>query len=455
MKGPSCLTPYPQGSIREIASLCLPMMLTALSGNLMFFCDRIILGHYSLNAMNAAAIATTASVPFIFAAYAISAIAEVFVGQLNGAQKYKDLGKPVWQMIWFSCFSMLFFIPAGLYGGPFILSEPYLKEGLSYYKWIMSTGYIHAFHAALASFFIARGQVKLTMGVTILGNVINLGLDVILIFGIPNFFDPMGAKGAAIATVLSELVPVGILFGIFINASHRKNFHTYYWKLDISLFKECFKIGIPNALAHIVTMSAWYVIVTFMSRLSPEHVTVFQIGQTIFILFTFFADGIQKGVIALASNAIGEQAFQKIPRIFLSSIKLHFLITLTLAIPFLWFPETIIHLFLGDPHHTLATSIILEQGKVVLLYVWMFLFFDDLIWIIAGVLTAGGDTKFIMVMSIIGTWCFGVLPIYFGVFLKQGNPITAWQIVAIQNFITLIFFIRRYFQKKWKVAVVS
>ncbi|MBM3610878.1 MAG: hypothetical protein FJX18_05085, partial [Alphaproteobacteria bacterium] len=142
----SSLTSYPSGSLGEIFTLALPMMLTALSNNLMLFLDRIILGHYSLDAMNSAAAAGSVTLPFVFGGYAITAIAEVFVGQRNGARKYSLVAQPVWQMLWFSLILMLFFIPMGLFMGPFILVDSFLKEGLPYYQWLMCFGFLTGFH---------------------------------------------------------------------------------------------------------------------------------------------------------------------------------------------------------------------------------------------------------------------------------------------------------------------
>ena len=39
-----------------------------------------------------------------------------------------------------------------------------------------------------------------------------------------------------------------------------------------------------------------------------------------------------------------------------------------------------------------------------------------------GVLTAGGDTRFIMLMSTLGAWLFGLLPVYVFVHRLGGAP---------------------------------
>jgi len=451
----SSLTSYPSGSLGEIFTLALPMMLTALSNNLMLFLDRIILGHYSLEAMNSAAAAGSATLPFVFGGYAITAIAEVFVGQRNGARKYSLVAQPVWQMLWFSLMLMLFFIPMGLFMGPFILVDSFLKEGLPYYQWLMCFGFLTGFHTALSSFFIGRGHVKLIAFVAIFGNILNLLLDLLLVFGIPHILDPMGTAGAAIGTVIAEGIQVFILFVVFLNKENRHVFKTHVWRFKPKLFKDCLRIGTPNALSHLITMSAWYVIFAITGLTSPEHVTVFQIGQTIFVLFTFLADGIQKGIIALASNAIGGGFLNKVPEILKSSIKLHVVLVSLLAIPFLVFPEVFIKLFLSDQNLSVPLDVILYQGTQALIWVWLFLFCDDLVWMIAGILTAGEDTKFVMIMNGVSTWFFGVVPIYLFIFKWHYEPSTVWPLMFGYGIINCIFFFWRYSKGKWKNVVVS
>src|SRR5437016_5655252 len=96
------LTKYPVGSARELWAIAFPLMLTALSGSLMIFVDRLILSHYSTEAMNAVATIGTTCMIFIYGAIGISSIAEVFVGQYNGSKQKSKMGEPAWQMIWFS-----------------------------------------------------------------------------------------------------------------------------------------------------------------------------------------------------------------------------------------------------------------------------------------------------------------------------------------------------------------
>ena len=193
-----------KGHIRALWRICFPLMLTALSGTLMAFLDRIILAKYDTQAMIAATIAANVVFIFQFGAMSIAMIAEVFVGQYNGAQQWKEIAKPVWQMIWFGLLCAFIMIPLGLFGETLFIPREFAKEGDPYFSWMMIFGPVFPVAAALSAFFIGRGKIKVVTLSVILGNILNLLLGLLLVWGIPGILAPLGAKGAAIATGIAE-----------------------------------------------------------------------------------------------------------------------------------------------------------------------------------------------------------------------------------------------------------
>ena len=103
------LTRHPEGSIRELWAISMPLMISTLASLFMIFTDRIFLAHYSLPSLNAAVTAGTLAWALMVGVGMLTAMSEIFVAQYNGAKQYQRLGVPVWQMIWLSFFSLLFF----------------------------------------------------------------------------------------------------------------------------------------------------------------------------------------------------------------------------------------------------------------------------------------------------------------------------------------------------------
>ncbi len=444
------LTKYAPGSLKELISISFPMIITALSGNLMLFLDRIILGHYSLDAMNAIAAAGTAVFTFAFGAFGIASISEVFVGQANGAKKYQDIGAPVWQMIWFSLMTGVLFSIITLFFADNILAKPFHAEGLGYFKILMYTAFLIPLHGALAGFFVGRGKVYLVTTAVVIGNAVNLILDIVLVFGIDDWIPSMGAAGAGIATAIGEFIQVIIIFSVFLAPKYKNSFKTWQYKFNKGIFKDCLRIGTPSSISHTLELTAWYVIFIFMGWVSTDYVTVLQIGQTVFIFLAFFVDGLQRGVMALCSNAIGEQKYGKIGEVFKKAIQFHLVVSAVFAIFLIFMPNLLIQGFLSDEVMGVTSKIIIKEIEMAFIWVWVYLVLDGLVWIVIGILTAAGDTKFVMLISAAGAWLFAVLPVYIFIVIFKREAHIVWQMTAFYGFMNLIFFYLRYRSGKWK-----
>lgn len=86
------LTRYPGGSIRELFSISLPLMISSLAALFMIFTDRIFLARYSLDSLNASVNAGTMAWALMSGFSMITAMSEVFVAQYNGAKQYENMG---------------------------------------------------------------------------------------------------------------------------------------------------------------------------------------------------------------------------------------------------------------------------------------------------------------------------------------------------------------------------
>lgn len=440
----------PSVQINDLWRICFPLMLSALSGTFMIFLDRIVLAKYETQSMVAAT--TAANVFFIFqnGAFYIAMIAEIFVGQFNGAKQWKNVGKPVWQMIWFSLMCGIVMILIGLFGASWFIPAEYANEGIPYFKWMMLFGISSPLVAALCAFFIGRGKVKVVTLSVILGNLLNLVLVLTLVFGISGLIEPMGAKGAAIASGIAQSsVAVG-LFLIFMNRKNRDTYHTHHWKFDKTLFFKCIKIGAPNAVGHMVATTAWAMVMYLLVKKSADHITVMSIGMSIWMLFAFITEGLQQGVTAIASNCMGAKKSEQVSTILMAGLQLQFVLVLILAIPLVVFPGVLVGFFIPVNESTTDISHLRELVEMSCRWLWLAYLFDGMAWVIDGILTAAGDTSFIMLMNSIGTWIFCICPIYLFVVKMNGTPIMTLQLIAVFCLILFTCYYLRYKSQKWQ-----
>jgi MATE family multidrug resistance protein len=445
------LTPYPQGSLRELWQISFPLIISLMSASMMLFLDRLFLAHYSLDALNAAAHAGAAVQFLQFWSIATVSIAEVFVGRYNGAGQKEKLGRPVWQMIWLSLGTFLFYVPIGLFAGPFIFSsEAYQALEIEFFSILTPFIPIAALSAAMSAFYIGMGKVRLVTVVMLSSNLINICLDALLIFGIPPWIPSYGIAGAAWATVCALICQAIILFSAFSSKTNRKSFGTDRWKYNKRLFLSCVSIGLPNAVAHSIEILSWVLIFDLMARLGSDYMTVVTVAQSILFLFTFITEGLSKGATAVASNFIGSQKHHLVWKLLGSGVKFYGVAFLCLGLILVWNPASIIAWFIGAGGLSASTEASLRAACF---WVWLYFFFDGVSWLLIGLLTAAGDTRFVMKIGGSTPLLLALLPVYLFVFTWGASADMTWMIIAFYAIATCSIFLWRFKSERWKEVI--
>ncbi len=449
------LTQYPQGSLRELWQISFPLMVSLMSVSAMLFLDRLFLAHYSLDALNASVNASMLAQLMQFWCITTVCIAEVYVGRYNGACRYHKLGQPVWQMIWLSMGTCFLFIPIGLFAGPFLFyHENYNFLEIEYFKWLMCFGPMAAISGALSAFYIGRGKVRFVTCSMVIANGLNIFLDFLLIFGYEPWIPSLGIKGAAIATGIAQTIQSLILFIAFIGWRNRQNFGTGNWRFHKRMFWRCLKTGMPNAFAHTLEILAWVLIFHLMTLLGPDYITVVAVAQSILFLFTFMTEGISKGATAIASNLIGSNQPALVWKILKSGVKFYAVIFIFLGGVLAVNPDPMILWFLPENITTVSPST-WATLHTACFWVWLFFFFDGVSWLLIGLLTAAGDTRFIMKVGGAGPWLVALLPIYIFVVQLGASADITWMLIAFYGMVSCTIYWLRFRSEKWRVLAYA
>lgn len=443
-------------SIRDLWRLCYPLMLAEMSAGLMFYADRIILARLHVDAVNAAAAATLFCLIFQISALGIAGMAEVYVGRLNGAKDYKNLLQPVWQMMFFCLMLAPFFVLISQFAGPYVLAPSSIDYALPYFKWIMATCFIPPMSAACAAYFIAQGESRVVTYSTLVANIVNIILSLALVFGVEGWVKPLGTEGAAIGTVIGQLLQLCILLGVTYIHAKRRGIDVLP-NVDLPLLTEMVKIGFPRSMAHLLEIVAWSALYYLAIETSRTHATMLTLAQSCAMLFNFICQGISSSVTAQSANAIGAETHKKITPVLASGLVIQCTFLLALAIPLVLYPEIVLLQFFADE----STLMMQHEAEQTLFYLWVFFLFDWTAWTLIGVLTSLKDTWYIMFWSSGSAWLLGFVPcLVLMVFFPDMSPSLMWAALDGYALLMLLAFIWRMrqwhlggFQKKGKEAV--
>lgn len=437
---------------RPIALLKLsyPLMLSSLSGSLMLLCDRFFLAKYSLEAFNALVSFGALIMMLQIGTNVCACAADVFVGQFNGANKTNEISSPTWQMIWFSIFTSLLFVPLAFYL-PDILPD-HLKgdtKAVFYCRLLIAFNSLSPLSCALSTFFVGMKNTFIPMASTIVGNSINLILNIILIFGIKDWIPELGIQGAAIATLLGQLTSVLFLCGAFFSPYNRKTYHTHRITLDFSLLFKILRVGGPNAIAQAAIASAWAFFFILMQSLGEASLTLASIIQTIFGFFVFIIQGLSRVVSTTVANLIGQEQVSNISQVLNSGVKLCLFFCLTISLILSLYPDLIIRLLFSNAEVPQIISYV-DSLKFTLFWGCLSFLFKSIRGLFSGILTACGHTGFVMFNEAITIWILFVLPVWVCIKFFNYDVYLAYFIAFIYNATTVGIYYWKFYKINWK-----
>ncbi|MCR5225364.1 MAG: hypothetical protein K6C34_04740 [Alphaproteobacteria bacterium] len=433
---------------KEVLKFSLPLILSSLSMNVMVCMDRLVLTKYSIDAMNAATLGGLAVSLVTFILISVCQISSVFVGQYNGKGEFEKTAQPTWQMIHLSFMSFLIFIPLSMITEYICLIPDYFRaDGIPYQKILMAFAPIQAMFAALCAFFIGRKKSNIIITTVLIGNFLNLTLDVLFVFGYGGIIPPMGAIGAASATVTSSFVQVLILGSAFFSKNNRKMYGTSNKSFQKKLFFHCMKIGVPFSFGKFLNMVAWYVMIMFFSHTSKELSTVVSAEFMLFLLFVFVANGCEASISSLASNLIGENNLEGIKRLFKLFMKFNVVAAIIFAIPLLFWHDCLYYLIDYSSEELLPLK---SEFEFIIYSLWFTVIADNFFYTVSGILTAGGDTKYPMYLEIIAAWFGATIPTAIMYYMSCLTSVKeVYTLIPVSCFLNCFLIYRRYASFVW------
>lgn len=218
-----------------------PVMLAQLIQALYNVVDSFFIGRYDANGLTALSIIYP--VQLIMIAFAVGTGVGVNTGiaKYNGLRRKKKakeiagVGTPLAIISWL-IFAIILFFLLPVYSNAYTKNSEIANQVISYGR-IISIGGIGLFcESTWTKIHQSVGDMKQPMIAQVAGAATNIIFDPILIFGLN-----MGIKGAAIATILGQIIAATIVLkGGFFKAPHILKFPHY--------IKEIYRMGFPNIL---------------------------------------------------------------------------------------------------------------------------------------------------------------------------------------------------------------
>lgn len=339
---------------KTLTKLALPIMGTSFVQMTYNLTDMFWVGKLGSNAV--AAVGTAGFFTwFAFSLILLSKVgAEVFVAQYlgrgdeEGAQNYARSAIHLNLFLAVGYGLILFYFRFYLIGFFNLGDQTVITMGEEYLA-LISTGIVFMFiNPVLTSIFNGAGNSKIPFIINLTGLVINMVLDPILIRGLGPI-GAMGVLGAAIATVVSQLI-VTIIFVAVMAASRDPFFKiNIFKKIDGARIKYIlvlgYPVGIQNGLFSIIAM----IIARIISVYGPEAIAAQKLGSQIESITWMTAGGYSTAISAFVGQNYGAKKYDRILKGYFSGLRLMSAIGVFATVLLFVFSEQLFGIFLSDP----------------------------------------------------------------------------------------------------------
>jgi len=282
-----------------------------------------------------------------------------------------------------------------------------------------------------------------TMIATLTGNILNILLNWILIFGHWGF-DPMGLQGACWATFISRIFMAIILFAyIFWNSRFK-----IYWaemkkiKLNWKISKKIIDLGFSTGLQWVFEVGAFTLAVIWMGQLGKDEQAAHLIAISVAAFTYMFASGFSAGTSIRVGNYFGVKNRTELRRAAFAGLRVTVVCMAVFAICFLLFRDFIAETFSIDANVVgIASSLILIAA--------FFQIFDGIQVVILGALRGMEDTKIPTLITLVSYWVFGIPICYVLAFnFDMGAQGIWWGLSAGLCIAAILVFVRFNFVSK-------
>ena len=446
-----------EGGYREVLVVAIPLILSTATWSVQHFVDRMFLTWYSPEAIAAAMPAGMLNFSMVSIFMGTAGYVTTFVAQYYGARQFHRIGPALWQGVYVSLLGGLAIVCAIPFAEPvfrLVGHSPLVQQNeVAYFKILCLGGGAYSASYALSGFFSGRGKTWPVLWVNVATTVVNLVLDYALIFGHWGFPE-LGIRGAGIATVAAGVFSLLMFLVLLGSRSNNDTFHTIKgWRLEKDLFVRLLRYGFPSGVQFFLEMAGFTAFVLLVGRLGIASLAATNIAFNINTLAFMPMIGCGIAVSVLVGQYLGGDKPDRAQSVVYSGFHLTLVYMISIAAAYVLVPDVFVAPFAlrADPE---GFSEIYGYSIILLRFVAVYSVFDTMNIIFCSAIKGAGDTRYVMLVTVILSVFVFVLPVYLAVDVFELGLMVAW--VFATAYITILGFIFyfRFLGGKWKTMRV-
>ncbi len=439
----------PSGTI-TLSSLFLPFFIEMVLINTMGTINTLSLSHYSQNSV-AAVGAATQLINMIFTFYGVvSAGSSIVISQNLGAGKKETAGDASIISIFFSAaLSLGIGINLALSARPILtmmnLKGELLSDAILYFRICITFSFFQAVYSALSSIFRSYGKPKTAVKISLLVNLINALLNILVVFR-PFEIPLRGVWGIAVSSVISQCFGMILMFFLLKRSGFFPHFHKEIFR-KLNLITKILYIGVPGGIANLSYSLSQVVSTSIVAFIGTEAVSTKIYLDNIFFYVYVIGLALGQATSLIISRLAGARKYTQAMQLNKQNLKITLLCNIFFSVVIFLLGKPLLGIFTDNPA-------IIAVGHQIML-------FDILVEIGRGFnhienssLRGAGDVFYPMIISLTSCWVISILFAYLlGIVFGLGL-LGCWIAFAMDELFRGILYFRRFQSGKWKAKTI-
>ncbi len=335
--------------------------------------DTAFLGRVSEVALGASAIGGVYYFAIYVVGFGFSQGAQILIGRRNGESEFSKIGPIFNNGLFFITLLSLLFFGASYFGNAYIMkylvsSQEVYNASIEYLDWRIY-GFLFAFiNVMFRALFVGITKTSILTVSAVITAVTNIVFDYILIFGHYGFPE-MGIAGAAIASVIAEIVT---MIYLIIHTFHKSDINKYklfkFQRIDFKSVRQILHISVFIMFQYFISISTWFMFFIFIERMGERPLAVTNVGRSLYILLMIPGSALATTVNTLVSNLIGAGRKEEVVPFINRIIGIALLLVVPVMAFTFFFPTLFAQIYTDDPGLIAACIPVMKVVSVAMIF---------------------------------------------------------------------------------------
>ena len=432
---------------KSVCNLAVPVALQSMLQASFSIVDQIMIGQ--LGSVSVAGVGIAGKFASIYSVViaAIGAVAGIMISQYMGQKNKQETRRSFYINLFIAGgLAVLFTLVCALFPGQimgiYTQDQATMQEASSYLVILTGTFLPMAGATLLSTMFRCLEKASLPLYASIIAATINTGLNYLLIFGKAGM-EPMGAEGAAIATVISQIANVLIMLVMFMKYKSNLSAGSAQEEKTAFNWKQYVQMLMPILICEFAWSLGENVYAAIYGHLGTEECAAMTLTNPVQSLLIGALCGLSQAASVIVGKKLGNAEYDEA---YTASKKLSFYGfagSIILSAVILLTKSYYVELYNVEE----STKLLAQQILVAYAIVAPFKVQNMIMG--GGVIRSGGKTGYVMVIDLVGTWVFGVPLGFLAAFVLNLSIPYVYFILSLEECIRFIITVFVFRKKGW------